>query len=423
MRLLRRLDVPLLAATLALVLIGIIAIYSATYHNDSTAVQGKQGLLAILASAVQSKQGLFAVLAFVVALAVVYVPEKVIYSVAYLLYMLGIMSLVAVLAWGTGDATRWLRLGPVMLQPSELAKIATIIALARYLSDRNVESVNSFGGFLGALFLVLVPIALIVRQPDLGTAVSFGAPLFPMLYWAGMRKFFIFLVISPLISVFCSLDTLWQQSTPYVFAVFVVGSTFLIHRFMRRLWLTISMAVVNISAGLLTVYFLENFLHPYQKARIMTFFNPASDPLGSGWNIIQSKIAIGSGGLTGKGLLEGTQTKHQFLPAAHTDFIFSVIAEEGGFVMALIVLGLFFLLIYRALHIASMTNNAFYGLTALGLAAMLTFHVFINVGMTIGVMPITGLPLPFLSSGGSSLLSNLIAIGLLLHIGTYRHEF
>ena len=412
MRLLRRLDVPLLIATLATVLIGIIAIYSATYHNDSTSVQNAW-----------IKQLQFAILAFAVAIAIVYIPEKVIYSVAYLLYLFSIVSLVAVLMWGTGDATRWLRLGPVMLQPSELAKIATIIALARYLSDRNTERINSFNSFLGALFLVLVPISLIVRQPDLGTAISFGAPFFPMLYWAGMRKFFIFLIISPLISVFCSLDPLWQQGTPYVFAVFIVGSTFLIHHFMRRLWLTISMAVVNISAGLLTVYFLENFLHPYQKARIMTFFNPESDPLGSGWNIIQSKIAIGSGGLTGKGLLEGTQTKHQFLPAAHTDFIFSVIAEEGGFVMALIVLGLFFLLIYRALHIASMANNAFYGLTALGLAAMLTFHVFINVGMTIGVMPITGLPLPFLSSGGSSLLSNLLAIGLLLHIGTYRHEF
>ena len=412
MRLLRGLDFPLLIATLATVLIGIIAIYSATYHSDSTAVQNAW-----------SKQVQFAILAFVVALAVVYVPERVIYSVAYLLYLIGIVSLVAVLVWGTGDATRWLRLGPVMLQPSELAKIATIIALARYLSDRSAERVNSFGGFLGALFLILVPIALIVRQPDLGTAVSFGASLFPMLYWAGMRKFFVFLVISPLISVFCSLDPLWQWGTPYVFATFVVGSTFLIHHFLRQLWLTISMAVINTSAGLLTVYFLEYFLRPYQKARITTFFNPESDPLESGWNIIQSKIAIGSGGLTGKGFLEGTQTKHQFLPAAHTDFIFSVIGEEGGFVMALIVLSLFFFLIYRALSIASMANNAFYGLTAVGVAAMLTFHVFINIGMTIGVMPITGLPLPFLSSGGSSLLSNLLAIGLLLHIGTYRHEY
>ena len=412
MRLLRRLDVPLLIATLATVLIGIIAIYSATYHNDSISVQNAW-----------IKQLQFAILAFAVAIAVVYIPEKVIYSVAYLLYLFSIVSLVAVLMWGTGDATRWLRLGPVMLQPSELAKIATIIALARYLSDRNTEHINSINGFLGALFLVLVPIALIVPQPDLGTAISLGAPFFPMLYWVGLRRFFIFLIISPLISVFCSLEPLWQWGTPYVFASFIIGSTLLIHRFMRQLWLTIAMAVVNISAGLLMVYFWENFMRPYQKARITTFLNPESDPLGDGWNIIQSKIAIGSGGLTGKGLLEGTQTKHQFLPAAHTDFIFSVIAEEGGFVMALIVLGLFFFLIYRALHIASMANNAFYGLTALGLAAMLTFHVFINVGMTIGVMPITGLPLPFLSSGGSSLLSNLLAIGLLLHIGTYRHEF
>lgn len=411
MRLLRGLDFPLLIATLAIVLIGIIAIYSAAHHNDSIAVQNAW-----------SKQIQFAILAFVVALAIVYVPEKVIYSVAYLLYLIGIVSLVAVLAWGTGDAARWLRLGPVMLQPSELAKIATIIALARYLSDRSAERVNSFGGFLGTLFLIVVPIVLIVRQPDLGTAVSFGAPLFPMLYWAGMRKFFLFLVISPLISVICALDPLWQGGTPYVFATFLIGSTFLIHHFLRRLWLTISMAFINTSAGALTVYLLDHFLHPYQKARIMTFFNPESDPLDSGWNIIQSKIAIGSGGLTGKGFLEGTQTKHEFLPAAHTDFIFSVIGEEGGFAMALLVLGLFFFLIYRALRIASVANNAFYGLTAVGLAAMLTFHVFVNIGMTIGVMPITGLPLPFLSSGGSSLLSNLIAIGLLLHIGTYRHE-
>ena len=412
MRLLRQLDFPLLIATLATVLIGIIAIYSATYHNDSIAVQNAW-----------IKQVQFAILAFILALAVVYVPEKVIYSVAYLLYMLGIVGLVAVLAWGTGDVTRWLRLGPVMLQPSELAKIATIIALARYLSDRNFERVNSLGGFLGALFLILVPIVLIVRQPDLGTAVSFGTPFFPMLYWAGMRKSSIFLVISPLISVVCSLELLWQWGAPYVFATFLVCSTLLIHHFLRQLWLTITMAFINTSAGLLTVYFLEHFLRPYQKARIMTFFNPESDPLGDGWNIIQSKIAIGSGGLTGKGLLEGTQTKHQFLPAAHTDFIFSVIGEEGGFVMGLIVLGLFFFLIYRALNIASTANNAFYGLAAVGVAAMLTFHVFINIGMTIGVMPITGLPLPFLSSGGSSLLSNLLAIGLLLHIGTYRHEF
>ena len=180
---------------------------------------------------------------------------------------------------------------------------------------------------------------------------------------------------------------------------------------------------VNLSAGLITVFLWDNFLRPYQKVRIMTLLDPESDRLGSGWNIIQSKIAIGSGGLTGKGFLEGTQTKYEFLPAAHTDFIFSVVGEELGFVGALVVLALFFFLIARALHIGSMVKNRFYSLIAIGLASMLTFHVFINIGMTIGVMPVTGLPLPFLSSGGSSLLSNLIAVGLLLHIYTYRHEY
>ena len=168
---------------------------------------------------------------------------------------------------------------------------------------------------------------------------------------------------------------------------------------------------------------IRDSLRPYQKDRIMTFLDPESDRLGTGWNIIQSKIAIGSGGLPGKGFLEGTQTKYEFLPAAHTDFIFSVVGEELGFLGALITLGLFFFLIVRALHIGSMTKNRFYSLIAIGLGSMLAFHVFVNVGMTIGVMPVTGLPLPFLSSGGSSLLANLLAVGLLMHIFAYRHEY
>ncbi|SVD84322.1 uncharacterized protein METZ01_LOCUS437176 [marine metagenome] len=216
---------------------------------------------------------------------------------------------------------------------------------------------------------------------------------------------------------------MWQGAAPYIFATFIIGSTAFIHLLLGRLWATITMIAVNLSAGLITVYLWDHFLRQYQKDRIMTFLDPESDRLGSGWNIIQSKIAIGSGGLTGKGFLGGTQTKYEFLPAAHTDFIFSVIGEELGFVGALVVLALFFFLITRALQIGAMVKNRFYSLIAIGLASMLTFHVFVNIGMTIGVMPVTGLPLPFLSSGGSSLLSNLVAIGLLLHIYTYRHEY
>ena len=155
----------------------------------------------------------------------------------------------------------------------------------------------------------------------------------------------------------------------------------------------------------------------------LTFLDPERDALGAGWNIIQSKIAIGSGGLAGKGFLQGTQTKYKWLPAAHTDFIFSVIGEELGFAGAVIVLALFLLIIWRALNIGATANSRFGSLLAIGLAFMLTFHVFVNVGMTIGVMPVTGLPLPFLSYGGSSLVTNCVALGLLLHMYTHRHDF
>jgi rod shape determining protein RodA len=244
-----------------------------------------------------------------------------------------------------------------------------------------------------------------------------------MLYWGGMRRIAIFCVISPLLSVIFSFEPLWQGGTPYIFAVFIISSTAAIHYLITRIWLTITMVGVNLSAGLITVYLWDHFLRPYQKNRILTFLDPESDRLGAGWNIIQSKISIGSGGLTGKGFLEGTQTKYEFLPAAHTDFIFSVIGEELGFVGTAVVLALFLFIIIRILHIATMTRNRFYSLIAIGLVSMLTFHVFVNIGMTIGVMPVTGLPLPFISYGGSSLMANIIAIGLLLHVYVYRHEY
>lgn len=413
MRLIREIDPLLIGSTLLTVLLGVTMIYSAAFHSEAQVV-----------STAWKKQALYAVFAVAVAVAIVYIPNKVIYGIAYPLYAASLLSLLAVLAWGTGeDAARWLGIGPLRLQPSEFAKIAAIIALARYLGDCNVEQFNRVRTFLGALFITLIPMALVVRQPDLGTAIAFGAPLFPMLFWGGMRRVFIFCVISPLLSVIFSFEPLWQGAAPYIFAAFIIISTGAIHYLLARLWATITTVVVNLSAGLITVYLWDHFLRPYQKGRIMTFLDPESDRLGLGWNIIQSKIAIGSGGLTGKGFLEGTQTKYEFLPAAHTDFIFSVIGEELGFVGTTVVLALFIIIIVRALQIAAMAKNRFYSLIAIGLASMLTFHVFVNIGMTIGVMPVTGLPLPFLSYGGSSLMANLIAVGLLLHVYTNRHEY
>ena len=234
---------------------------------------------------------------------------------------------------------------------------------------------------------------------------------------------YLFALISPFISVVCSFEPLWLELTPYVFAFFIVISSLTIQIALRNSFFTSSAIFFNLTAGLATVYLWDHFLRPYQKGRIMTFLDPESDRLGAGWNIIQSKIAIGSGGFFGKGFLGGTQTKFDFLPAAHTDFVFSVIGEELGYIGALFIIIIFFILIVRTLQVGQLAKNRYHSLIAVGIASILTFHVFVNIGMTIGVMPVTGLPLPFLSAGGSSLIANLFIIGILLHIFANRHEY
>ena len=405
----RELDLSLLVAVGIAIFFGITMIYSAA--SGST---------------LWRSQAIYAVVAILLAVATVYVPDKLFLDLAFPLYALGLMTLLAVLAFGTGDPARWLSLTPsgsLRVQPSEFAKITTIMALARFLGDRSSDHLVSPKAIGGAVLISMIPVALVARQPDLGTAVSFGAPLIPMLYWAGMRPLHIFFLIAPLLSVVFSFEPLWQDHAPIVFALFIIVSSVVIQLLLARLWVTLTMLAVNLSAGLVTVYLWANFLLEYQKARVLTLLDPERDPLGSGWNIIQSRIAIGSGGPTGKGFLEGTQTKYEFLPAAHTDFIFSVIGEELGFMGAVFVLSLFLSLIWRALYIGTMANSRFASLLAVGLGSILTFHVFVNVGMTIGVMPVTGLPLPFLSYGGSSLITNGLAVGLLLHIYAHRHDY
>ncbi|MBI2505557.1 MAG: rod shape-determining protein RodA [Candidatus Latescibacteria bacterium] len=406
MRLLRETDTTILWAVGTIVLLGITMIYSAS----SGAAEWK-------------KQALYAVLAGGALVAVIHIPNRMLYALAYPFYLGSLVSLVIVLLWGSGeDSSRWLTMGPLSIQPSEFAKLATILTLAHYLGDRTAEQIDHYKTLLGTLVIALPPMALIVEQPDLGTALSLGAIIIPMLYWAGMNPLHLFVLIAPLLSVVCSFEPLWQGAAPFVFAVFVILCSLALHLFFARLWITLAMLGVNLGAGLVNVYLWEHLLHDYQKARILTFLDPERDRLGAGWNIIQSKIAIGSGALTGKGYLEGTQAKFEFLPASHTDFIFSVIGEELGFVGTVLVLALFAFVIWRALHIAAGVTNRFYSLMAIGLVSLLTFHVFVNIGMTIGVMPVTGIPLPFISYGGSALLTNCTAIGLLLHAHTYRHE-
>ena len=413
MKLIREIDYLLLAATIATVGLGIIAIYSAAYHSDSQVVQ-----MAWI------KQARFAFIALLGSLVVMHMPNKLLYGLSYPFYGFALLSLIAVLLWGTGeDAARWLHVGPLRLQPSEFAKIASIIATARYLSDCSAEHVNQARHFVGAFNALPDSHGSCSTPARLGNGHFFYSP--PAAHALLGRH-------APHIRVFCPLS---PAERCLFLRTLMAGSSslsvrYFYHRQQHGRAFTTGTSSIHgnnlpnkpslwISHRLL----MGSLSPPLSEGSHHDFPHPESDRLGTGWNIIQSKIAIGSGGLTGKGFLEGTQTKYEFLPAAHTDFIFSVVGEELGFIGALITLSLFFFLIARALYIGSVTNNRFYSLIAVGLGSMLAFHVFVNVGMTIGVMPVTGLPLPFLSSGGSSLLANLLAIGLLMHIFAYRHEY
>jgi rod shape determining protein RodA len=290
---------------------------------------------------------------------------------APVIYALCVFLLIYVLIFGkyVAGARRWIMLGPVSIQPSELAKIAVIIILARYYSRlANIEGLN-LRELFAPFILAVIPFILIVKQPDLGTAM-------------------IVLLIAGSMTVFVKIE--------------------------RRslLWIITSCATV--------VPLVWFFLKEYQKRRILTFLDPDRDPLGAGYHIIQSKIAIGSGMISGKGFLKGTQNALAFLPEQHTDFIFSVLAEEWGFIGAFILLCLFLILIIWGLNIAYRCREPFGTIIAVGVTAMIFWQAFINIAMTMGLMPIVGVTLPFISYGGSSVLTTMICVGLLMNVSMRR---
>lgn len=294
-------------------------------------------------------------------------------SVAYIIYGIHIIFLILVLVIGRTvlGAQRWISIGGIGFQPSEFSKIFTILALARMIGD-NPQRLKTLIGIIGPFFIILLPMILIFKQPDLGTAIVF-LPIFLSMLWIG------------------------QIRLKYFFMIILMG-------------------IIG-----LPVFW--NFLKDYQQDRLLVFINPNLDPLGAGYTINQSKIAIGSGGILGKGWLSGTQNQLNFLPERHTDFIFSVVGEEWGFIGVIIVLFLFLLLIKRGLKIAELTSNISGRLIAVGVTTMLALHVIINIGMSLGLMPVVGMPLPFISYGGSATIANLIAIGFLLNVRMHRTLF
>lgn len=350
------------------------------------------------------------------------VPFRMFESLAFASYAVCIVMLIVVLMLpARGETQRWFIVGPLAIQPSEFTKVAVILVWARVLSTHRADP-NRMRTLIPIFILFALPFLLVLKQPDLGTAMVFAGILLPVLFWRGFRGLHILFLLSPLVSSVLIIYGENVTHNPWPFGIFIV--LILVVAYMRRAFLveSISLVVANVGIGIFLPA-LWSHLKPYQQRRVTNFLDPDSDKLGAGWQVIQSKIAIGSGGFDGKGYLEGTQKALEYLPAKHTDFIFSVLGEELGFVGAMGVLVLFSILIIRALMIAQKTKSEFAATLCVGIAAYFAFQVFVNIGMTSGIAPVAGIPLPFVSYGGSSMLVSCFLVGLLLNCAVRWSEY
>ena len=326
------------------------------------------------------------------------------------IYAITVISLVAVRLIGTTalGAQRWLSIGGVHVQPSEFAKLSAILLLAAVLDRHPVERPVDL---LRPLGIISIPWLLVFIQPDLGTSLVFGALLLTMLYWSGMPIEWLVLLLSPLATA------LLAGLFPWGLAAWVPLTMIIAYRSLP--WKRVALALVMIvqsAAALVTPWLWMHGLQDYQRDRLVLFLDPAKDPLGGGYHLLQSTVGIGSGGLFGMGLLQGQLTKLRFIPEQHTDFIFSALGEETGFLGTILVVIGFALLMGRLLQVAGQSRSDFESLVVIGVATMLMFQVVVNIFMTIGLGPVTGIPLPFMSYGRSAMVVNFLALGLCLSV-------
>ena len=351
-------DLNFIGTAIVIAAIGVVLIYSATWFTDPNLTVMKRQMIWVAI-------GIALLIAFLV------VDYRVLFDIAPILYAIGLVLLVYLLIWGqvTANVRSWIHIGAFQFQPAEFMKIFTALMLARYFESNDRAYLN-FKSFVTAMAIIGLPVALIIIQPDFGTAASFFPLVAVAMFFGGIRA---------------------------------------------RVWAAMVLAVlIAIPSG----YFF--FLKPYQRERIVIFLNPERDPLGSGYQVTQAKIAIGSGGIHGKGFKQGTQSRLDFIPEHHTDFIFSVLGEEWGFIGVTIVLALYLFLIVQALTFAKHARDRGGTFLVICLISFIIFHVIINVAMQIGVLPTTGIPLPLISYGGSSTLMFFMAIGLMANVDMRR---
>ncbi|MBM3212748.1 rod shape-determining protein RodA [Candidatus Poribacteria bacterium] len=414
-------DLVLLYVTLGISIIGVFMVFSAV-HSGSKSDDGlwiSQLIRLIIAIA-----------AMAVAILVDY---RIWHTFAYILYGIWAVLLSVLLAFPIQSGVRrWFMKGAI--QPSELAKIILIIALARFLSDRKKTAMD-FKTFVYAMIIVLAYVLLIFMQPSLGYALTLIPIALVMFYIGGINVIHLLLLIIPgLVAAGSTIIILYERwdvaSSQAIIKIVIFLVSYILLSLLAYFIISktrirdgkkwVRLVAFCIIVGLAVSIIGTGVLKDYQKKRLMAFVNPGSDSKGSGYHIIQSKIAIGSGGVIGQGYLQGTQNRLDFLPAQHTDFIFSVLSEEIGFIGVIIVFLLYLVLISNGLKAIARADDAFGTLLATGIVTMIATQIFLNLGMTIGYMPITGVPLPLMSYGGSSLVATFISIGLMLNVRLKR---
>ena len=350
----------------------------------------------------------------IVACGVIYnISLRIMEWLAPALYAFSILLLGLVLVVGTGAGTAesshsWLSIGGHQIgQPSELAKVATVLMLARFLSSRK-EAPRSLKDLIGPALIVGVPFLMVLKQPDLGSALVFVGIFFAMLFWSGVRPRLLFLMATPGISLLLAFNTLTWSAWIIVFVLILVA-------WRPYVWDWTMFLAANVAMGAIAMP-LWTRLAPYQQNRLLTFLNPEVDPRAAGYHAIQSRVAIGSGGWFGTGYTDGPQKRLAFLPEQHTDFVFSVVGEELGFLGVFVALSLFLTLFLVLVRVARRAPDPFSSLVVFGIVGLFFTHVFENVGMTVNLMPITGIPLPLFSYGGSFFIICLLCLGVALRV-------
>jgi len=398
----RELDKPLAIAVVTLALYGLATLYSAGQTDIPTFVE-----------TIWHRQLLWLGLSLIVAVLTFRTSPRMLEWATPFVYGIALFLLMLTLWIGTGAGTAagsksWLAIGGHRFgQPAELAKLAVILMLARQLAAMR-EAPSTLRDLIVPALIAGIPCLLVLKQPDLGSAIVFVAILFFMLFWAGTKPSLLLLASSPVIGLVLAFSTI-------AWGVWIATLTVLLVWWRPYVWESIVVMAANVMGGVFAIPFW-NRLAPYQQNRLLAFLNPDVDPRAAGWHVIQSKVSVGSGGLLGKGFTEGTQKRLAFLPAQHTDFIFSIVGEELGFVGVLVALSLFGWMLFRLLRVARKATDPFSSLCVFGIAGLFFTHIVENVGMTINLMPITGIPLPFFSYGGSFLLVCSIGVGIALRV-------